>query len=219
MRPNHSQLSLLFVALVTVAAAACAKDPTQGKAKAEVSAAKPETAVPAGAEKLTVSPDGSAIGFIGAKVSAQHVGHFHDFTGTIALVDGKPEKSTVTFDVKTGSVSIDGGPDKLVNHLKSGDFFDVEHFPSATFTSTEIKAGSDAPGMNYTVTGNLELRGTKASVTFPANISVTADKVTVKTEFGINRKQWGIVYAGMADDLIKDNVLIQVDLQVARTKS
>src|SRR5262249_18012830 len=96
------------------------------------------------------------------------------------------------------------------------DFFDVAKFPSARFVSTAIKPGSDVASMNYTVTGNLEIRGITKSVTFPASISVAADAVTVKTEFDINRKDFGIVYPGMKDDLIKDNVLIRVDLRAPR---
>jgi polyisoprenoid-binding protein YceI len=211
----HMPFRYLLVALALVA---CAKDPTKGKAKAEVSAAKAEPAIPATAEVIHVTPDPSTIGFVGAKVTRQHHGWFHDFAGTISLVDGKPEKSTVQFDVKTASFTLDDGPDDLVNHLKSKDFLDVANFPSATFTSTEIKAGSDTAGMNYTITGNLELRGTKQSITFPANITLADDQITVQTEFGINRKQWGIVYPGMADDLIKDNVLIRVALHAPRVK-
>ena len=204
---------VLFAA--ALALAACAKDPTQGKNKAEVAPAKDEAPAPApaGAETLAVGP---AIGFVGAKVTAQHVGHFHEFAGTVSLVDGKPEQSRIELEVKVASVTIDGGPDDLVNHLKSADFFDVANHPLARFVSTEIKPGSDAAGMNYTVTGNLELRGTRKSVTFPARIDVTPGAVTVKTEFGIDRRDFGIVYPGMQDDLIKDNVLLQIALAAPR---
>ena len=198
--------------------AACAKDPTQGKTAATVGEAKTASAAPATAETLSVGPDSSKIGFVGAKVTGQHVGHFGDFAGTISLVADAVEKSRVEFDVKMASLSIDGGPDDLVNHLKSPDFFDVAKHPSARFVSTAIKAGSDVAGANYTITGNLELRGTSKSVTFPATISVGADAVQVKTEFGINRKDFGIVYPGMKDDLIKDNVLIRVDLTAPRAR-
>lgn len=223
-RTRTTPMIALALALAATAAVACAKDPTSGKNKAQLSEAKPEApkqAPVAGAEVLAVTPENSKIGFIGAKVSAQHVGHFGAFTGSVQLIEGKPEKSTVSFAVQTASVTMEDGGEKLVNHLKAKDFFFVEQFPQATFTSTEIKPGSDQTGYNYTVTGNLELRGTKKGVTFPARIEVTAGQLTVSTEFGINRKDWGIEYPGMKDDLIKDNVLIQVALTLPRpaTKS
>jgi polyisoprenoid-binding protein YceI len=207
------QLSIVALAFV-----ACAKDPTQGKSAATVGEAKTATAAPASAETLRVGPDGSKIAFVGAKVTAQHAGHFREFAGTIALVPEAIEKSRVEFDIKVASLTIEGGPEDLENHLRTPDFFDVAKFPSAKFVSTAIKAGSDVAGANYTVTGNLEIRGTSKSVTFPATINVGADAVQVKSEFGINRKDFGIVYPGMKDDLIKDNVLIHVDLNAPRAK-
>src|SRR5262249_47608307 len=136
-----------------------------------------------------------------------------------SLVADAIEKSRVEFDVKVASLSVEG-PDMadLTEHLKTADFFDVAKFPSARFVSTAIKAGSSVAGANYTITGNLEIRGTSKSVSFPATVTVGADAVQVKTEFGINRKDFGIVYPGMKDDLIKDNVLIRVDLNAPRTK-
>jgi polyisoprenoid-binding protein YceI len=139
-------------------------------------------------------------------------------TGTIALVPNAVEKSRVEFEVKVSSLSVEGGPDMadLAQHLKSPDFFDVAKHPSAHFVSTAIKAKSEVAGANYTVTGNLEMHGITKSVTFPATITLDHDAVQVKTEFGINRKDFGIVYPGMKDDLIKDNVLIRVELTAPR---
>ncbi len=205
--------------LAALVAAGCAGDPGEGKNSAVVGApvsAGPTAAAAPAAETLAIAPAGSTIGFVGAKVSATHKGRFADFAGTISLVDGKPEASKVEVDVKMASLTMEGEPPDLVTHLKSKDFFEVETYPSGKFTSTSIVPGSTDPGMNYTVTGNLELRGTSKSVTFPANITVAPDAVTVKTEFAINRKDWGIVYPGMPDDLIKDNVLIQLDVKAPR---
>ena len=52
-------------------------------------------------------------------------------------------------------------------------------------------------------------------VTFPATIKV-AEGVHVQAEFAINRKDFGINYAGMADDLIKDDVLIKLELDAKK---
>ena len=172
--------------------------------------------MPSSAERLAVSPAASKIGFVGAKVTAQHVGEFKEFSGAISMVAGKVEGGQVEFEVNPGSVVVDGGLPRLEGPLKSADFFEVEKHPTARFVSTEIKAGSDAEGMTHTVTGNLTMRGTTRSVTFPARIEVSADTVEAKTEFGINRKDFGIEYPGKPDDLIKENVLIQVDLKAPR---
>jgi polyisoprenoid-binding protein YceI len=88
----------------------------------------------------------------------------------------------------------------------------VEQFPTATFASTRLEPiASDSA--THTVTGDLTLRGVTKSVAFPATISRAGDNVSVKSEFAINRKDFGIAYAGKPDDLIRDDVVIQLDLQ------
>jgi len=106
--------------------------------------------------------------------------------------------------------------EKLVGHLKSPDFFDVEKFPVTRFQSTKIETGGER-GATHTVTGNLELHGVTKSIRFPASISLAADNVSVKSEFGINRKDFGIVYPGKPDDLIKDEVLIRLNLVATKS--
>jgi polyisoprenoid-binding protein YceI len=66
------------------------------------------------------------------------------------------------------------------------------------------------------VTGNLELHGVTKSITFPATIKMSADAVDVDAEFAINRKDFGIVYAGKPDDLIKDDVLIKLEIRAKK---
>jgi polyisoprenoid-binding protein YceI len=119
-------------------------------------------------------------------------------------------KSSVTAEIDIASLTVE--PAKLARHLKTPDFFDAEKFPKAKFASTAIVAGG-AAGATHTVTGNLELHGVSKSISFPAKIAIAGDSVSVDAEFAINRKDFGIVYAGMADDLIKDDVLIKLTLR------
>ena len=144
----------------------------------------------------------------------KHDGGFKTFNGTVQLVDGDPTKSSVTVEIETASIFVDDP--KLEDHLKSPDFFDVAKFPKAHFTSTAIKSGGEA-GATHTVTGNLELHGVTKTITFPATIRPGADRVEVDAEFSINRKDWNIVYPGMPDDLIQDNVLIKLTLRANRS--
>ena len=69
------------------------------------------------------------------------------------------------------------------------------------------------------ISGTLDLRGTKRSITIPADISVTASKVTATSEFSINRKDFGVNYNGMANDLIRNDVVIKFDIKVSRQAS
>ena len=236
-------MKMIFAtALVLVcgaSAVACDNKPTEGKPEAKVSdpvkmvpsatpsmaAAAPSasntptavaSAAPIKGEGLAITPENSKIGFTGAKVTGKHVGKFQKFNGMLDLIADKPEQSTVTVSIDLSSVKTD--QEKLDGHLQSPDFWDVSKFATATFTSTSIKAEKGPKGETHTITGNFNLHGIEKSITFPAEISVKADKVKAKASFGVNRKTWNIAYAGKADDLIKDDVLIEFDLDLPRAK-
>jgi len=85
-------------------------------------------------------------------VSTVH-GTFKAFTGTVALDDGDISKSKVHLEIDATSITTDN--DKRDEHLRSGDFFDVAHFPKLVFDSTSIqKLGTD----RLNITGNLTIR-------------------------------------------------------------
>jgi polyisoprenoid-binding protein YceI len=202
-------LSILTSAVLTFACA----NPAANKPQATVGNAAPETAKPANAETLSITPENSKIDFVAAKVTRSHNGSFKRFNGTIDLVSNAPENSRVAIDIEANSVVTD--EDALTKHLQTPDFFDVGKFPKVTFKSTKIEPTG---GSNYSVTGNFELHGIMSSITFPATIQVAPDKVTVNAEFAINRKDWGLTYPGKADDLIRDGVVIKLNVNAPRQK-
>lgn len=148
----------------------------------------------------------STIGFTGAKVTGKHDGVFQKFNGQITYTGATP--TGINFDIDLASVKTDAA--KLDGHLKTPDFFDVAKFPKATFTSTSITPG--ATPNDYTISGTLDLHGVKKDVTFPVKVESTPAGVHTTASFSINRKDWGIVYTGAADNLIKDDVAIKLDL-------
>lgn len=191
----------------------CNNNPVENKSIAVVGQAVSAATSPSGAQTYTFSQQGSQIGFVGAKITGKHDGSFGQFSGKIDVVDNEIARSRVTVVVQAASLTADD--EKLTGHLKSADFFDVQRFPTVTFESTAI-AAEDANLGKYRVTGNLELHGTKKSITFPATIRNEAGKIQVQSEFGINRKDFAIVYPGKPDDLIKDEVLVKVNLVAQR---
>ncbi len=161
-----------------------------------------------------IYPDNSQVEFVGSKVTGKHDGGFKAFTGTIDLVNNKPEESQVSVDIDANSIYCDN--DNLTGHLKSADFFEVEKYPKAAFVSTIIITDAAKGAGNYTVTGDFDLHGQKKSITFPAKITVSGTDVLVESEFSINRKDFGLVYAGKADDLIRDDVVIKLNLKAVK---
>ena len=202
-------LSVLFLM------AACA-DPAADKSKAvtgeATTAASPQTA--GQGQKYSINRQNSKIDFVASKVTGSHNGSFKEFSGVIDYA-GQPEKSRVSVTIDMNSVATDA--DGLTQHLKTPDFFDVAKFPQATFTSTEIKAGGDK-GASHTVTGNFQLHGVTKAISFPATISATADSVSVESTFAINRKDFGINFAGATDNAIRDNVVMSLHIKGEKAK-
>lgn len=206
--------------LLAFAVTAC-EDPTAGKPRATISSAAPaaqtQAAAPTGAsETLALDAAASTVSFLGSKVTGKHEGKFEKVTGSVTLGGGKVEGGKIAVEVETASVKSDS--EMLDKHLRTADFFDVEKFPKASFTSSEIKAGG-SNGATHTVTGELDLHGVKKTISFPATITVGADAVTGTAEFVINRKDFGIMTAGKPDDLIRDDVALKLSLKTSRKKS
>lgn len=210
--------NLAFAAALTLAACqseisdkpAAAVSETAATSVADASSAPPSMASSATAVTAPVIKEKSEIRFVGAKVTRDHKGEFNDFDGTVDYVGGRPQGVNFTIDLN----SIETDDPKLTQHLKTPDFFDVAKFPLARFTSTSLtEAPAGTPGgATHLLAGTLELHGVKKDVTIPVKAERTADGLRATSEFTINRHDWGISYKGMADDLIKDNVLIKLDL-------
>lgn len=185
-------------------------DPAADKTKAVTSEAA-QVASPQSAQgvKYQITPQNSKIDFVGSKVTGSENGSFGNFSGQIDYA-GAPENSRVNITIEMDSVRTDSAG--LEKHLKTADFFDVAKFPQATFVSTAIKAGGDN-GATHTVTGNLTMHGATKSISFPATIAVTPDTATVDSSFSINRKDFGINYAGAADNLIRDQVVLTLHIR------
>ena len=205
---------LLIIIGVAMMASACS-DPAADKSKAVTGEAQ-QVASPAAAahgQKYLITPQNSKIEFTGSQVTGHHDGSFGDFSGQIDYA-GTPEQSHVNIAIKMESLTADA-PD-LTKHLKTADFFDVAKFPEATFVSTSIKPGGEK-GASHTITGNLTMHGVTKAVTFPATISVTPDVATVDSTFSINRKDFGINYAGSADNLIRNDVVLKLPIRATKS--
>ena len=65
--------------------------------------------------------------------------NFENFSGAIVVAeDGTP---SVTAEIAVASINT--GNEQRDAHIKSADFFEVEKYPTATFTSTGVRANGD----------------------------------------------------------------------------
>lgn len=93
-------------------------------------------------------------------------GKFTKVEGQLVLDEANPAKSSV--NVRLSPANVLTGVEKLDEHLRGKDFFDVAQFPDATFISTNVTlTGKDTAK----VTGILTVHGVSKSVTLDVKLN------------------------------------------------
>ena len=144
---------------------------------------------------------------------------------TVLVNEGKVTNANVIVDIS--SLTVENFPEgaeeteKLRGHLLSGDFFEVENYPTSRFAVTSVE--SSTGDYNSKVTGNLTILDATKSITFNANINVSDSQVSIQSEdFVVDRTDWGLTYntegtAGVpVDYLISNDVGFTVNVTVGR---
>src|SRR5213592_4264564 len=102
----------------------------------------------------------TSVEFVGRHLMITKVrGRFSDVRGHITIAED-PTESHVEVEINAASVST-GNEDRDA-HLKSSDFFDVEHYPTITFASTGVKPLRGNP---FELVGDLTVHGSTRLVT------------------------------------------------------
>lgn len=180
--PNR-RLSLIVALLLIVA--------TAGQASS------PPTPAPI---TIQVSRAFSTVGFSIVEFGVmKQDGSFRDFAGEIFYDPAHPERSHVNFTVQVAS--LDARSESRQKVVLSDDFFDAQHFPTMTFTSTSVVA---KPDNMLEVTGDLTIRGKTKRITVPVRYLGVGEynesqhkfagfesTFTIdRTEFGVNGARW-----------------------------
>lgn len=108
------------------------------------------------------------VGFVARHMMVSKVrGQFAEATATITIAEN-PLDSSVTATIQASSIET-GQADRDA-HLRSGDFLDVETYPTLEFRSTGVKSHS---GNEFVLTGDLTIKG----VTRPVELDVEFEGV------------------------------------------
>lgn len=159
-----------------------------------------------------VDASASNVTWEGTKPGGSHTGTIPVSDGQLIVADGKIVGGKFTMDVRkltNTDMPADEGGDKLVGHLLSADFFDVEKHPMASFEIARVQPATDTEGITHNITGNLTLKGVSKAITIPANVSMDGDMIKAAAPaFVIDRMDWGIEYGnGSIAGLAKDKVI------------
>jgi polyisoprenoid-binding protein YceI len=97
-------------------------------------------------------------------------------------------------------------PEKLVGHLSSADFFDVQNYPTAQFEITSVTDG--------TVLGNLTIRGiTHQEEVKNVNIAQNGNSTSITGELVFDRKKYDVAWdSPMKDRILSNDIIVKVEL-------
>jgi polyisoprenoid-binding protein YceI len=163
-------------------------------------------------------PAHSTVGFAVRHLMSRVRGRFTEFTAEIVVGD-EPEQCSATATVELSSV--DTGTEMRDNHLRSNDFFNVEHTPRLTFVSTGLRDTGDG----WVLAGDLTIR----DVTRPVELEVEflgvdptglqgEQRIGFEAHTSIRRSDFGVSFGIVTDGskvVIADKVDITLEIEAA----
>jgi polyisoprenoid-binding protein YceI len=145
-------------------------------------------------------------------------------TGQFKVIEGSVETADDTFNGAKVSftadvASVDTGNGQRDGHLKSGDFFDTENFPTIQFVSDAYNAAEGK------ISGTLTIRGVSKPVTLDVDFSGVNKDPWGNTKAGfsisgkINRTDWNLNWNAALESggvLVSEEVRISAEVQFAQ---
>jgi polyisoprenoid-binding protein YceI len=146
-------------------------------------------------------------------------GEFTNISGSALFDPSDLSKSSVEVTIEAASLST--REPQRDQHLRSGDFFDVEKYPTLTFRSTRVEPRGQE---FFKLTGELTIHG----VTKEATFDMEGPTPTVKNPWGnvragvtgstkINRKEFGLVWNAVTEGggiMVGDEVKITIEAEL-----
>lgn len=169
---------------------------------------------PAGTYALDVTH--TAVEFSARHMLTKTRGRFTEFSGTIQVGD-TPEDSSVRVEIQAASVQTN--MDKRDEHLKSGDFLEVEKYPTLTFTSTGVR---HTGGAGFELDGDLTIKDVTRPVTLKGEYEgwgpdMQGDPMFSATaKAAIDREDWDITWNMVVETgglLVSKKVELEFDVE------
>ena len=169
---------------------------------------------------FSIDPTHSRVGFMVRHLMVSKVrGSFTDVVGEI-VVGEDPTQSSVTATIQ--ALSITTGVEQRDGHLRTGDFLEVEKYPTLEFRSTGVTA---VDGNEFTLAGELTIKDITKPVVLKVEFEGATRSPYGKDVFGftatteIDREDWGITYNMALETggvMVSKNVKIEIEGEAIR---
>jgi polyisoprenoid-binding protein YceI len=170
----------------------------------------------------TVDPGHAEVGFVGRHFGLTKVRG--RFTGVEATVVVSDDITASTVEVVIDTASVSSGDQSRDDHLRSADFFDVEHHPRATFRSTAIVTN----GSSGSITGELTIKDVTRPVTLDVDYLGQAidpwggERAVFSASASINREHWGLTWNMLLEVgglLVSKEIRLEIEVELVRQTS
>jgi polyisoprenoid-binding protein YceI len=147
-------------------------------------------------------------------------GRFGAVTGSVVFDEANPSNSKI--DVSIDVSSIDTRTEARDNHLRSADFFDVEHHRSMHFVGKRIDGDVND---EFKLVGDLTIRDVTREVTLDVSSEGRVrdpwgnDRVGYSAKGKINRSDFGLTYNQALEAggvVIGDEIKLSIDVELVR---
>ncbi|HPE87819.1 MAG: YceI family protein [Bacteroidales bacterium] len=166
------------------------------------------------AQGFEVNVEQSKIEWIGKKIGGQHNGTINLQSGSLIMEGYRLAGGEFVIDMNTivcEDLTNESLNNKLVDHLKSDDFFGVEIFPVS-----QLALVSTQPLVDGTtkIKGNLTIKG----ITHPIEFDAFRTEVGYRAEIIVDRSRYNVRYgsksffSNIGDNAIDDEFIIKVNL-------
>ncbi len=171
-------------------------------------------------KEVTLNKESGKITWKGKKFAGEHFGNVQIDKGNLNFQNGELRGGVI--EVNMDSLNCLDIEDKeynakLVNHLKSEDFFATQKFPASRF---EITSVLPSKGSKYDVKGNLTIKGITKPATLKVNRSEEKESFKYYGDLIFDRTHYDIkfkskkFFESIGDKVIYDDVSLNIEIYV-----
>lgn len=173
-------------------------------------------------EEFKVDSKKSKLEWVAKKVTGGHNGYVSVKNGSVLMDHGKIAKASFSIDMTTitnEDIESDKYRAKLIEHLKSEDFFEVSKHPEVNF---KMIRSNSLGNSKYNILGELTIKGNKSVISFPLELNQSGSELTAKGTFKFDRTKFDIIYdsgsffENLGDRAIDNDVVVNFEFVLSK---
>lgn len=165
---------------------------------------------------IEIDVNESSVEWTGKKLTGEHYGNVLLKEGNLILLGNSLTGGSFVMDMISITCTDISDPKqnkRLVDHLKSEDFFAVQTFRTAKFDITKVERKENS---RYLITGNLAIKSITKPISFPATVEYKDGRLVAKANIVFDRSKYDVKFGSqsffenLGDKMVYDDVELKV---------